>query len=151
MKTIFKIFTFAMLMFFGISAFAQTEADKIIGTYRVESPFTDDVAKVKITKAKNGTYSGRITWVNNTTNADGSPRTDEKNPDPKLRSRKPEEIIMVWNLQFKDGEWVNGTLYDPYSGKKFSVQFKADGNNLKARYYKGVPAMGINAVWKRVN
>lgn len=47
---------------------------------------------------------------------------------------------------------VDGTLYDPYSGKKFSVKFKLakNGSDLQARYYKGIPAAGLNATWKRL-
>ena len=141
---------FLILLMAALSASAQEE--KIVGTYSVASPFNTDTAHVRITKAKNGTYQGRITWVNRTTNADGSPRTDEKNPDPKLRSRKPEEIIMCWGLQYKEGEWVDGVLYDPYTGKKFSVKYKLskNGRDLDARYYKGVPAIGISSTWKRI-
>ena len=76
----------------------------------------------------------------------------QKNSDKKLRNRRYDEIIMVWNLTFEKGEWVDGKLYDPYSGKTFSVKFKpVDGSrNLTARYYKGVTAIGINATWEKV-
>lgn len=130
---------------------SQTQADDIIGTYTVPSPFNDDVARVQITRATDGTYRGRIVWANHSTNADGTVRRDEKNADPKLRSRRFDEIYMAWNLRFKDGEWVDGKLYDPYTGKTFSIKFKPIKNsrNLKARYYKGVTAIGIDGTWVR--
>lgn len=145
-----RILPLLLALLMGASAWAQ--ADKIVGTYVVGSPFNTDTAHVRITLQKNGTYQGRITWVNRNTNADGTPRTDEKNPDPKLRQRKPEEIVMCWGLKYQDGEWVDGVLYDPYSGKKFSVKYKLskNGRDLEARYYKGVPAIGISATWRRI-
>ena len=147
-----KYIVVLLSLFVGVAAFAQDGADKILGTYRVPSPFSDDVAKVRITPQKDGRYQGRIVWVNNATNEDGTPRTDEKNADPKLRTRKATDIVMCWNLRYEGGEWVEGVLYDPYSGKKFSVKFKLakNGTDLSARYYKGVPAMGINATWQKV-
>lgn len=150
MKRLFQIVICLCMLMLGGNVMAQ--ADKIVGTYDVASPFNSDKAHVKITKTSKGTYQGRIVWTSRTKNDDGTPVCDIQNPDPKLRNRKPEEIIMVWNLSYEDGEWVGGTLYDPYSGKKFSVKFNLDKNNkdLKARYYKGVPAAGINAVWKRL-
>lgn len=132
-------------------AAAQTKADDILGVYSVDSPFNDDVARVEITKTAKGTYKGRVTWTNHPTNPDGSVRTDAKNPDKKLQKRRYDEVIMVWDLTFEDGEWVEGKLYDPYSGKTFRVKFKPIKNsrNLKARYYKGIPAIGIDATWTR--
>lgn len=152
MKKLLSTILLVAMMSLGTTLFAQGNGDKLLGLYRVESPFSDDVAKVLVTKATNGTYTGRITWVNKPTNPDGTPRTDEKNSDPKLRNRKPEEIIMFWNIKYEGDEWVDGTLYDPYSGKKFSVKFKLakNGSDVQARYYKGIPAVGINATWKRL-
>lgn len=147
-----KTLLLPLLMLCATVAIAQSDGSKILGTYRVPSPFNDDAANVKITQCADGTFKGQVVWVNRATNKDGSPRTDEKNPDPKLRSRKPEEIIMCWGLKYEDGEWVGGTLYDPYSGKKFNIKFALDknGSDLSARYYKGKPALGINGTWKRL-
>lgn len=132
---------------------AQTKADDILGTYRVASPFNDDVAKVLVSRTAKGTYQGRVTWTNHPTNPDGSVRTDSKNPDKKLRQRRYDEVIMFYDLVFEEGEWVKGKLYDPYSGMTFNVKFKPvkKSRNLKARYYKGIPAIGIDGDWVREN
>lgn len=130
----------------------EVNPDKILGTYLLESIQTDDKGKVLVTKADDGTYQGRLIWISNPTNPDGSIRCDEKNADKKLRSRRYDEIIMFHSLTFKKGEWVNGKLYDPFSGKMVSIKFKLDknGSDLVARYYKGVPTLGITRTWKRV-
>ena len=153
-KRLLRFFTFVVLAGLtlgSVPARAQS-ADDIVGTYTVQSPFNDDVARVKVTRMADGTYQGRIVWANHTKNPDGSVRTDTKNADKKLRSRKYYEIIMVWGLTYENGGWVGGKLYDPYSGKTFSVKFRPikGSRNLKARYYKGIPAIGIDATWEEV-
>ena len=151
MRLFRPLFLTFLLLATASLATAQTKADDILGVYTTGSPFNDDVARVEITKTAKGTYQGRVTWTNHPTNPDGTVRTDSKNPDKKLRSRRYDEVIMFWDLTFEDGEWVGGKLYDPYSGKTFSVKFKPIKNsrNLKARYYKGIPAIGIDATWTR--
>lgn len=147
----------AFLLFFSFIlpsyVSAQTvEADQILGTYLLESIITDDLGHVLITKAKDDTYQGRLVWVNHPTNADGSVRCDDNNPDPLLRKRRYDQVYIFRNLKFKKDEWVNGKLYDPFSGKMFSIKFKLakNGTDLEARYYKGTPALGITKPWKRV-
>ena len=135
------------------NTFAQkVEPDQILGTYILESIVTDDIGHVLITKAKDGTYQGRLVWVNHPTNADGSVRCDDNNPNPKLRKRHYDQVYIFRNLKFKKDEWVNGKLYDPFSGKMFSIKFKLakNGSDLEARYYKGTPALGITKPWKKL-
>ena len=151
MKRLINRILVALFLLSGTSIMAQ--GDAILGTYKVTSPFNDDIAHVKITKTTKGTYMGRIVYCNPSTNADGSPRLDENNPDPKLRTRKPNEIIMCWNLSWDGKAWVEGKMYDVYSGKTWDLRFKPakNGKDLDARYYKGVPAMGISGTWKRLD
>ena len=148
MRKIFFLLLVAVCWLLGGAAQAQ-QADDIVGTYTVTSPFNDDVARIRISCTSAGTYQGRVVWANNTTNPDGSVRTDLKNPDKKLRQRRYDEVIMVWGLTFENNEWVGGKLYDPYSGKTFSVKFapRKGSRDLTARYYKGVPMLGIDAEW----
>lgn len=146
-----RFLTFVLLLVFGVSLSAQT-ADNIIGTFEATSPFNDDTAHVKITKQKDGSYQGRVVWVNHNTNADGTPRRDKNNKDPKLRNRLATEVILFWDLKYDNGEWVKGKLYDDTTGKTFSVKMNLAKNkrDLKARYYKGVPAMGVTKTWRRL-
>ena len=153
MKKVQLVTMLLCCMIFGTAAFAQTsDADKILGKFYLESPITDDEAKVIVEKDKDGTYSARVLWINNDKNPDGTPRTDLKNPDPKLRNRTATEVKIFWNLKFKKGEWVDGDLYDPFSGKTLGVKIKLDknGKDLKVRYYVGIPAMGLTSHWTRL-
>jgi len=51
-------------------------------------------------------------------------RTDEKNPDKRLRSRKLIGIDVLRNLKYYPGEneWDNGKIYDSSSGKEWSSE-----------------------------
>jgi uncharacterized protein (DUF2147 family) len=137
-------------------AVTANPADDICGIYLVNSPKNKvDKIKVKVTRTTNGTYQGRVIWLVPSTNADGSVRTDQLNKDKSLRNRKATDITLCWNLKYdtKDKMWKDGVLYDPTSGKTFSVQLKKAGNgkDVDARYYKGTPALGMDQVWKQSN
>lgn len=115
---LFKSIALSLSVLFSSNTFAQkVEADQILGTYVLESIITDDIGHVLITKAKDGSYQGRLVWVNHPTNADGSVRCDDNNPDPQLRKRRYDQVYIFRNLKFKKDEWVNGKLYDPFSSK----------------------------------
>ncbi len=150
-----KIITLLSLLLLSVHIVAQsqtTSADDICGTYLVESPISDDVVKIQIYRANNGKYQGRFVWLSQSTNPDGSPRTDIKNPDPKKRNRTADQIVVVWGLTYQDGEWINGSIYDPNTGKTYSIKGKrAKGSNdMEMRYYWKKPVMGLNTTWKRI-
>ena len=152
MRNISRSFIAVLLFLCSSQVWAQANADDILGVWRTTSPFNDDTAHVRITRGSDGLYSGIVVWTNHPTNDDGSVRCDVKNKNPKLRTRKWNEVILCWNLQFKNGEWVKGNLYDPYSGKTFGVKLKPDktASDIEARYYMGTPSIGITMKWKLI-
>lgn len=141
----------------GIShSVSPADADAICGTYLVISPKNkEDKIRVRIYRTENGTYAGRITWLQPCHNPDGTERTDLLNKDPKLRGRKVIDIILCWNLKYdaEDNMWKGGMIYDPTTGKTFGIQLKIakNGKDIEARYYKGRPAFGINQRWIKFN
>ena len=66
-------------------SFSQSNAEKICGTYLVIEK--SEVSKVKVTRKSNGDFEGKIIWMKNPYFEDGSPKTDIKNPDPRLPTR----------------------------------------------------------------
>lgn len=143
-----------LLLFSLTAARAQNQhnpADDICGTYYVESPVSDDAVKIQIYRAKNGKYQGRFVWLSQPNNPDGTPRTDINNPDPKKRNRTADQIVAVWGLTYKDGEWVDGSIYDPTSGKTYGIKGKRKkgSRDMEMRYYWKRPVMGLNTTWKR--
>lgn len=143
----------ALLPVLGLSAQNNNPADDICGTYRVESPVSDDIVKIKIYRATNGKYQGKFVWLSKPNNPDGTPRTDVKNPDPKKRNRTADQIVAVWNLTYKNGEWVEGLIYDPTSGNTYGLKGKKgkNGKDMEMRYYVKKPIFGLTTTWTREN
>ena len=146
-KSILIFCTFFMVSVF--SAVAQSEAaDKIIGTYYVSDDTSDEDCKVKISKDKSGTYSGRIIWVKNPYFKDGTPKRDIK------RNTPGDEIPLVFHFKYdaKKNQWVDGEIYDPVHGKTYSCKMWFENDKtLRVRGYIGVPALGRTMTWKKLS
>ena len=142
-------------VFSSFSVKAQSKGDAIVGVFLMKTPDTGDESKLQIFRAKNGTYSGKVVWVKNPNNPDGSPCRDTKNPDPKLRNRTADNLPVLFNLKYDadDNEWVDGDLYNPNDGKWFKIKIKgfSSAETLEVRYYKGVPLLGKNDQWQKVS
>lgn len=142
----------AILLFStSIPTAAQQSADDICGTYLMESPVSDDVVKIQIFRTKNDSYQGRYTWLSRPNNPDGTPRTDVKNPNPKLRNRTAFQLVAVWGLVYKEGQWVDGKIYDPTTGKTYGIKAKRmkGSTDIEVRYYWKTTAIGLNGRWRR--
>ncbi|WP_333600916.1 DUF2147 domain-containing protein [Flavobacterium sp.] len=123
------------------NAVAQTgshEGDKILGVFW--SPKKD--AKIEIYK-KGTNYYGKSIWV-------ATPRMDCKNPNKTLRSREVLGIELLTNFKYTDGEYTNGLIYDPESGKTYNCNMNLNGNQLKVRGYVGIPLFGRTEIFERV-
>ena len=98
-KSFLIICTFLILPI--ISAVAQTEAaDKILGTYYISDDTSDEDCKVKITKDKSGTYSGRVIWVKEPYFKDGTLKRDVMNPDPAKRNTPSDQIQLIFHFKY---------------------------------------------------
>jgi uncharacterized protein (DUF2147 family) len=106
---------------------------------------------VKFAKYPDGTYRGTTTCCKPKRYTDESPETDIHNPNPKLRTRSPIGIVIIWKLVYEDGEYTGGYVYNPRDGKTYHIQVKViDQNTIKIRGYLGLPVFGQSQVWKRV-
>lgn len=94
---------------------------------------------------------GRIIWLKDPLNAEGVPKHDRYNPDPANQGRPICGLPMVWGLALKsDGTFDDGKIYDPKTGKTYSVALQlADTDKLKVTGYLGVKMLGKSFVWTR--
>jgi uncharacterized protein (DUF2147 family) len=135
-----------------ISANAQnlnSKGDNIIGNYLSTK---DGVkSKIKITKEANGTYKAQVYWVERAMDAKGNKRKDVKNPNKSLRNVDIDKVVLIKGLKYdaKDKEWTDSKIYDPGSGKIYSVdiEFK-DANTLKV--YGNILGIGKTVYWTRI-
>lgn len=118
------ILTLAMLVIPLAAALAQD----VTGKWKLE----DGTAIVEVYR-QGDVYNGKIVWLQNPTEADGSPAVDSENPDKSLRSRKLIGLNMLSNLKKNGGEYTGGSIYDPGNGKTYNCSMKVDGDVLHVR------------------
>ena len=146
----------ALLLAFPTLALADP-ADGILGSWLVE---TRD-AVIRFSRGADGSYEGRIAWqLHNRYDASDGPDwngkivVDRNNPDPALRSRTLDGMLMVWGLRFNPGdqEWSNGHVYNADDGHTYRclVRLK-DPDHLHLRGYVGITLLGGSTVWTRVD
>ena len=130
-----------------MATFAQAaEGDKILGVWLSENKN----GKIQIYKAGNK-YFGKLIWGKTMYEADGvTSRKDTKNSDASLRNRNLKDLVILTNMEYDDGEWEDGKVYDPEKGKTYSCTMKLNGNQLNLRGYVGVSLLGRTSVWTRV-
>ena len=142
-KLSFLITGVLLILFTGINA----QETKVVGTWLNE----EGTSHIRIFKATNGKYYGKIVWLR-----DEPERLDVNNPDESKRSAPLLELIIMKSFTY-DGEkeqWNDGSIYDPKNGKTYSCYMWFDGNNdelfIKG-YILGMKFIGREAKWKRVS
>ena len=118
------IFIIAALM---LSAFAASAQD-VLGKWKLE----DGTAIVEVYKSGDA-FNGKIVWLKEPTEADGTPAVDNNNPDPALRKRQLIGLNMLHGLKPAGDEYSGGKIYDPGNGKTYYCSFKVEGNTLRVR------------------
>jgi len=126
-----------------VLSFAQTDA--IEGIWNNE----EGIARIKIYKAKNDKYYGKIDWLKEPVK-DGKTRVDEHNPDKSKKNEPLLGLIILKGFE-KDGDnkYDDGTIYDPKNGKTYSCTITRKGNKLDVRGYVGFSWIGRTAVWTK--
>ena len=137
-----KFFVGMIIMLASFTTYAQD----VTGKWKLE----DGSAIVEVYK-QGDAFNGRIVWLQNPTEADGTPAKDENNPDAKLRSRQLIGLNMLSGLKKDGGEYSGGSIYDPGNGKTYNCSMKVEGDVLKVRGSldkRGL--LGRTMVWFRV-
>ena len=146
----FLLFVFVLSCFGSIKLVAQKhKPDDVLGNWLNE----ERTAKVQIYKEGNK-YFGKIIWLKDPLDiASGKPRTDNLNPDPKLKIGPLLGLVMLKNFVFDgDDEWSDGSIYDPKNGKTYKCYIKFDNPQmLKIRGYTGVSLLGRTTHWFKTN
>ncbi len=146
-------FTLLMLFSFIIWRAADSDADKIVGTW-LNQEGTSHIQVVKLeTGAFAGKYYGKISWLK-VPEENGKPRTDKLNPDASKRDQPLLGLLILKDFTYDESgkEWESGTIYDPKNGKTYSCKITMEnaGNTLNVRGYIGISLIGRTAVWTRV-
>ena len=111
-----------------LAPLAAAFAQDVVGKWKVD----DGSAIVEVYK-QGDAFNGKIVWLQDPTEPDGSPAVDNKNPDAKLRSRKLIGLNMLSGLKKSGAEYTGGSIYDPGNGKTYNCSMKVEGDVLKVR------------------
>ncbi len=115
-------------LIFAIAPIAMAFAQGVEGKWKL----SDGTAIVEVYKSGD-VYNGKIVWLKNPTEADGTLAIDDKNPDKNLRSRKLIGLNMLSGLKKNDKGYSDGSIYDPGNGKTYNCSMKVEGDVLKVR------------------
>ena len=111
-----------------IMPFAAALAQDVIGKWKL----ADGTAIVEVYKSGDS-FNGKIVWLQNPTDSDGTPAKDDNNPDKSLRSRQIMGLNMLSGLKKTGDEYSGGKIYDPGNGKTYNCSMKVEGDVLKVR------------------
>ena len=144
-----KILSFFAVIFLAATA-ASAQADRIVGTY--SSVYEGIESKIKISKVDGG-YRAQVVWVDNLYNPDGSLRTDIMNPDPAKRKTPANEIVLIQKISYnsKKDQWDNGRIYEPTTGKTWTVTCYLEDNGRRLRVRGSLGPIGKSLYWTRVD
>lgn len=140
-----KLLSLCVLFALSSVMYAQ-KADDLIGVWLTKG----GKSKIEISK-KDGKYYGSIVWLEEPNNEQGKPKVDKHNSDEDLRTRPLLGLKLLEGFEWDDGEYEDGTIYDPESGKTYSCEITyEDLNTINVRGYIGFSMMGRSTVWTRV-
>ncbi len=149
LKALFLFVSFAAI---PLVMSSQSKADRICGLYYASDPGNGEGSQIKIYKAADGTYEGKVVWMQYPNHPDGKPRKDVKNPDPQKRNQTNVGIVIIKGFTYNEAndEWENGSVYNPGSGKTYRSYMKLEPDNkLKVRGYLGISLLGKTVTWTR--
>jgi uncharacterized protein (DUF2147 family) len=143
-----RILTTITGLFLAGLLFGQGTGDKVLGKW-----YTPDKETILEVYKESGKYFGKIVWLKEPNEEDGTPKVDDKNPEPKLQSR---HILGLVNLNdfiydAKEKEWSDGKIYDPKNGKTYDCYMWMDNDDeltIKG-YIMGMRWLGRKETWTR--
>jgi uncharacterized protein (DUF2147 family) len=139
-----KFFTFTLLTFLFTSLVAQE--NRVVDKWFNE----DETAHIRVFKATNGKYYGKIEWLK-----EDPDRLDVNNPDVDKQKEPLLGLMILAGFVYEDGKdkWNKGTIYDPDNGKTYDcyMWFEDDPDVLCIKgYVLGMKFIGRETKWKRV-
>lgn len=142
-----KVIVVFLLAFYGFAGFAQ-ESNKIVGIWWNQ----EKTSKIEVEK-KDGKYIGTIVYMIPEKLENGKSPKDKENPDEALKDRPLVglQILDGFTFDADDKEWVDGTIYDPKSGKTYDCYAWLENDdllNLKG-FVAGIRWMGKSSEWYR--
>ncbi len=142
-----------MLILFCLPILLFGQNALIIGEwYNAEKDAVITIFEEKANSNEKATIAGKISWMKESIDEKGNPKTDNLNPDEKLQKRKTLGLKILYGFINKgDNVWKNGEVYDPKKGKTYGGKITLRGENkLDLRgHLLWFPLIGRSSTWTR--
>jgi uncharacterized protein (DUF2147 family) len=139
MRVILILFIIPFLFVAQLS-FASRQDNEILGKWISENK---DVV-IDISRCGDN-FCGDVVWTKR-----GASATDERNPNPGLRSRPIFGLRIVSDLAYKGQSMWKGNIYNPQNGSTYKAELRPiSANRLSMRGYIGTPIFGKTLLWTR--
>ncbi|GAB2942519.1 hypothetical protein GCM10027048_03910 [Hymenobacter coalescens] len=146
-----RLLLFSLLLLAAPSLSAQTPAS---ATAMPLGVWVDEQGETQVEFFRCGEQlCGRIVQRLHATDAEGHPRLDQHNPDPKRRNQPQVGLTIIQDLRYNAAEsrWDGGQIYDPDNGRTYSCYVKPlASDRMEVKGYIGFALVGRAQVWKRV-
>jgi uncharacterized protein (DUF2147 family) len=144
----FSILLAFVMLTMGATFGFSVSAEDIIGEY-----YTPEKKSVIRIYKEGDTFSGQIISLKDPTNDDGTPKFDVENPDKELAKKPIIGLKLIWGFEFRNGEWVNGHIYNPEDGKTYFCRLQFNDNektilNVRGSIGRG-GLIGRTQIWHR--
>jgi uncharacterized protein (DUF2147 family) len=121
-----KVTLFFIFAFVALSGVAQK--------HPIEKTWynAEKTSKIRIYKATDGKYYGKIVWLKNPTDKNGKQLTDKENPDVKKQSNPLMELLILSGFSLTNDTNVleGGKVYDPNNGKTYCGKLTLKNNSI---------------------
>jgi uncharacterized protein (DUF2147 family) len=151
MKTPVRIASLAILSIAVLHAATAPAADagSPIGLWKTIDDKSGNARAIVKIYEQDGKLFGRIerSFTPGAENRVCEACTDERKNQPIIG------LVIIRNIQSKDGEYAGGDILDPDTGTVYRCKFHLDqdGTRLIVRGYIGISLLGRSQVWQRQN
>lgn len=133
---------------FSFSLFANAHAQK----HAIEKTWynAEKTSRIRIFKATDGKFYGKIVWLQTPNDPNGNPRTDKENPDAAKKSKPLMDLLILTGFSStKDPNvFEGGKVYDPNNGKTYCGKLTLKDNVLDLRgYICSMTFLGRTSQW----
>ena len=137
---------FLSAMIIASVQFVKAQEDRIVGKWLTG----EETSHVKLFKATNGKYYGKIVWLR-----DEPEKLDVNNPDESKRNVPLQDLMILHGFGFNADKdrWEGGTIYDPDNGKTYDCYMWFEDNPevlIIKGYVLGMKFIGRETQWKLV-
>ncbi len=144
--------TAAALFIFAVLSF-PANADHLANCVKGQWIPPEEDSRLEVYDCGDNRICGRIIWLREPNQEDGTPKVDTLNLNEAERGRPVLGMIFLSDFVLdsnKHNRWKSGKIYNPRNGRLYKATMTIKGDVLKVRGYVGVPLIGETQVWTRV-